>query len=155
MKNIFLFVLFAVFLAGCASTKPTMTPLQIQSMQSRDFESNLDVVFPSVLSVLQDMGYTITNADKATGIINAESAALSNAALKFWTGNSSVAQTRATGFVEQIGKTVRVRVSFVETKQTSSAWGQSDRNDKPILVAEIYQNVFEQIENAIFIRSAS
>ena len=153
MRNIFLAAIVTMFLISCASTKQTLTPLEIQSMQSRDFESKLDIAFPSVLSVLQEMGYTITNADKATGIINAESAAQSNAALKFWTGSSSVAQTRATGFVEQIGQTVRVRVSFVETNQTSSAWGQSDRNDKQILVPEIYQNVFEQIENAIFIRS--
>ena len=66
-----------------------------------------------------------------------------------------VSQTKATAFVEQIGSKTRARLNFVEVNQTSSEYGQTSRHDTPILDAKLYQNAFEKIENAIFIRSAS
>lgn len=145
---IFLFV-------GCATTKaPTLTPLEIQSLQTREYEEGVDVVFPSVISVFQDLGYTINGADKNTGLITAESTAKSDKALKFWVGVTSVSQTSATAFVERVGVITRVRLNFVNRKKESSAWGRSDREDTAILDAEIYKNAFERIENAIFVRSA-
>jgi hypothetical protein len=36
--------------------------------------------------------------------------------------------------------------------ETSSGYGRSNRNDKPILDAAVYQNAFERLENAIFVR---
>ena len=150
-------VILVVFLvsAGCATTRtPELTPLEIQSLQTREYEYKKEVVFPSVMSVFQDLGYTIKSADKDTGLITAESAATSDAALKFW-GVSKVTQTSATAFIEEIGTTTRVRVSFVVTNKTSYSRGQTDREDTPILNAEVYGNAFERIENAIFVRSAN
>ena len=64
-------------LTGCVvqPQKPPMTPLEIQSIQTREFESPKKIVFASVVSVFQDLGYTIKGADLNTGFINAESAA--------------------------------------------------------------------------------
>ena len=141
-------------LSGCVTTsKPEMTPLELQSLQSRDYETTKEIVFPSVISVFQDIGYTITNADKETGLISAESSSDSSFASKFWLGITKVSQTKATAFIEQIGETTKARLNFVEIKKTSSGWGQSDRQDTPLLEAQLYQNAFEKIENAIFIRS--
>ncbi|RLD00985.1 MAG: hypothetical protein DRI32_09720 [Chloroflexi bacterium] len=143
-------------LTGCATTSaPTLTPLEIQSLQTREYEQGKDIVFPSVLSVFQDLGYTIKSADKDTGLITAESAAKSDAASKFWLGISDVSQTSATAFIEKIGKITKVRLSFVISHKKSSGFGQSDRQDTPILNGETYKNAFERIENAIFIRSAN
>lgn len=147
-------VLASIVLSGCMTTpKPTMTPLEIQSLQSREYETTKEIVFPSVISVFQDIGYTISNADIQTGLISAESASDSDFASKFWLGVTNVSQTKATAFVEQIGDKTRARLNFVETKKTSSGWGQSDQQDTPLLDAQLYQNAFEKIENAIFIRS--
>lgn len=155
-------ILLAVALAsalvsGCSSmqSKPTMTPLEIQSLQSREFDAPKKVVFPSVISVFQDIGYTITNADIETGLISAESTADSDFATKFWLGITKVSQTKATAFVEQIGNKTKARLNFVETKKTSSGWGQTDQQDAPLLDAKLYQNAFEKIDSAIFVRTQS
>ena len=150
------FVVFAsIGLSACETTptKPTMTPLEIQSLQSRDYGAPKEIVFPSVISVFQDIGYTISNADIQTGLISAQSASDSDFASKFWLGVTKVSQTKATAFIETIGGKTRARLNFVETKKKSSAYGQTDQEDTPLLNAQLYQNAFEKIENAIFIRN--
>lgn len=153
----FLYILLVTLaLTGCATKAPVqMTPMEIQSLQTRDFDNSKKIVFASVVSVMQDLGYTVNNADFETGLINAESSAESDEAMKFWLGQSHVSQTKATAFVEEIGKTTKVRLNFVATKQVSYAYGQTDRDDTPILEAKLYQNTFEKIENAIFVRSSA
>lgn len=156
MKSLrFAFIGLVLLFAGCATTKaPTLTPLEIQSLQTREYERGTDVVFPSVISVFQDLGYIIKSADKETGLITAEGTAKSDQASKFWLGVAKVSQTSATAFIEDIGKMTKVRLNFVVSKKTSSSWGRSDREDTPILDASVYNNAFERIENAIFVRSA-
>ncbi|MGM1054128.1 MAG: hypothetical protein ACQEXO_17330 [Pseudomonadota bacterium] len=154
MKYAALF-LMAILLTGCAQTaqQPSMTPLEIQSLQTRSYEHSKDVVFPSTMSVFQDLGYSIVSADMATGLISAESSAENNPMLTFWTGMTQVSQTRATAIIEEIRGASTVRLSFVEKEESSSAYGRSDRRDTPILNADIYQNAFERIESAIFVRA--
>ncbi|MDC0456443.1 hypothetical protein OAM56_00850 [Alphaproteobacteria bacterium] len=155
IKNLIVLMLASVLVTGCMATakKPAMTPLQIQSLQSREYESKKDIVFPSIISVFQDIGYTITNADIQTGLISAESSSQSDFMSKFWLGMTKVSQTKATAFVEQIGDKTRARLNFVEIKKSSSGWGQSDREDTPLLDSKLYENAFNKIENAIFMRS--
>ena len=155
IRNVIVLILASVLVTGCMATakKPAMTPLQIQSLQSREYESKKDIVFPSIISVFQDIGYTISNADIQTGLISAESSSQSDFMSKFWLGMTKVSQTKATAFVEQIGDKTRARLNFVEIKKSSSGWGQSDREDTPLLDSKLYENAFNKIENAIFMRS--
>lgn len=155
IKNIFMIVFGLLLLTGCMATtkKATMTPLQIQSLQSREYDAKKEVVFPSVISVFQDIGYTISNADIQTGLISAESSSKSDFASKFWLGITKVSQTKATAFIEQIGNKTKARLNFVEIKKSSSGWGQTDREDTPLLDAKLYENAFEKISNAIFVRN--
>ena len=148
----------ALTFTGCAGFQgqpKTMTPLEIQSMQTREYESPKKTVFASVMSVFQDLGYAIKNADNNTGFINAESAAQPDTALEILSlgGIATMEQTVATAFIEEIGDRTRVRLNFVTTNQWSSTYGQSRRRDSPILDVQVYTNAFERIENAIFIRS--
>ncbi len=156
MKSLrFVFIGIVLLFAGCATTKaPELTPLEIQGLQTREYEQDTDVVFPSVISVFQDIGYIVKSADKNTGLITAEGTAKSDQASKFWLGIAKVSQTSATAFIEEVGKMTRVRLNFVVSQKTSSSWGRSDREDTPVLDASIYNNAFERIENAIFVRSA-
>lgn len=145
-----------LFMTGCAAPKaPTMTPLEIQSLQTREYENGKSIVFTSIVSVFQDLGYTVKSADIDTGFVTAEGTAKSDAAMKFWLGITSVSQTSATAFVERIGEFTRVRLNFVTSQKQSSLYGQTDREDTPILDAQVYQNAFERIENAVFIRSSN
>ena len=158
MKKIYILLPFLfILIVGCETTKPTvnLTPLEIQSMQSRSYEHSKEIVFPSVMSVFQDLGYSINSADVATGLITAESAAESNKALKFWLNISKVSQTKANAFIEEIGNETKVRINFVITNKKSFGYGQTDREDEQILTPQPYQNAFEKIESAIFIRSNS
>ncbi len=161
-------------MTGCAGQQPQTpprTPLDIQSIQTREYEAPKKIVFASVVSVFQDLGYTIKGANLDTGFINAESAtqnATSNAEILGGVlggvlggiyGNrglpaatQSVEQTAATAFIEEIGDRTRVRLNFVTTRQSSSAYGQNSRQDTPILDVQVYTNAFERIENAVFIR---
>lgn len=154
IKNILVSIVLIGAMVGCATTAPELTPLEIQSMQTRSFEEDKSIVFGSVVSVFQDLGYQIKSADLATGLITSESPAdsVSNWATAF-TGMRQVTQTRATAFVEKVGNQVNVRLNFLVMNQLSGGYGQSDRQDQPITDVEIYQNAFERIENAIFVRS--
>ena len=44
--------------------RPQPTALELQSIQSREFETNKTVAFASVISVFQDLGYIIKGAEK-------------------------------------------------------------------------------------------
>ena len=69
--NMLIGILILGLLTACAEPKPTLTPLQLQSMQTRQFSSSVDRTFASTVSVFQDLGYSITSADKASGLISA------------------------------------------------------------------------------------
>ena len=155
-RNLLGISIICMSLIGCAGqeVRPDLTPVEIQSIQTRTYDEPKEVVFRSAMSVFQDIGYTIASADLSTGLITGEGAAQDNFARWFWTGTSQVTQTRATAFIEEVGDSTSVRLSFVEVDERSSMYGQRNRRDTPILDAEIYQNAFERIENAVFIRTS-
>jgi len=124
--------------------KPAMTPLETQSIQSRDYEHDKNVVFPSVMSVFQDLGYTVTSADRDTGFISANRASSSQSKKynnfgvfliemakdsKVKNKALTTSQTKATAFVEKIGSITKVRLNFVNTSKKSYANGQFDQQD--------------------------
>ncbi len=144
-----------VLITGCqpAPVKPDLTPLEIQAIQSRDYEEPENVVFSSVISVFQDLGYTIKTADRDTGFITAEGAAKAKTELRFWDGEVMIAtKSLATAVIERIKGLTRVRLNLVTNKVESFVYGQTTEEDTPVLSAEIYRNAFERIENAIFLR---
>src|SRR6266404_2748927 len=57
-----------------AKKPPVLTPMELQALQSREYQTSKDQVFSSVVSVFQDLGYQIGNADVTTGFITAGSA---------------------------------------------------------------------------------
>ncbi|MDE0007645.1 MAG: hypothetical protein OXS50_05140 [Gammaproteobacteria bacterium] len=145
-----------LLVAGCVvQYEPPPTPLELQALQSRDYDEDKQVAFGSVMSVFQDLGYTPTSADLATGFITAESVATGNFDwIAVLTDTSSTVQTRATAYIEEVGEAVRVRLSFVEVRSTSSEQGQAGRSDRALLDPALYANAFERIEQAIFVRSS-
>ena len=147
----------ALCTAGCAVEPPLPTPLQLQAFQSHEFEAPKRVVFGSVLSVFQDVGYIVQSADLETGFITAASPTGSKAS--WWEllqDTTSSAQTRATAFVEEIRPGfVTVRLNFVDSRRLSGRQGQTTDRDTPILDPKAYQSAFDKIGDAIFVRSAT
>jgi len=130
-----------------------LTPLEIQTLQTREYKASKERVFASVMSVFQNLGYTILSANQATGLITAKSLLRSDA------------HYIATAYVESIGQMTHVRLSFVK-KVSGSYWNSGfdyhDRDghmekykyERQVLDATLYQNIFEQIDSELFVRSS-
>ena len=158
IASAFMVVISCVLISACATPKKIApTSLQIQSFQTKEFEANKSIAFGSVLSVFQDLGYIVSSADKETGFITAASPAGNKT--NFWEalgGVSTSSHTRATAFVEEIRPGFStVRLNFVDAKKSSSMYGQSTENDKPILEPIVYQAAFEKIGDAVFVRTGA
>jgi hypothetical protein len=156
MSNKFLVMAAALAIAGCAANQPQLAPLEIQALQQREYEANKAIVFPSVLSVFQDLGFLVGSADLETGFITfsspTENATNFGEAL---IGMRSQEQTAGTAFVENRPGGSRVRLNFVSRRASSGAYGQSSNRDTPIYDGQMYQNAFERIDEAIFVRQGS
>ncbi|UVO52115.1 hypothetical protein M0208_16945 [Sphingomonas sp. SUN019] len=156
----------AVFVAGLlfvapsqseAKKKPQLTPMELQALQSHEYETSKEVLFASVVSVFQDLGYQLENADMPSGFITASSATQNKTNfLEAFAGQRSSGNTRATAFVEAMpNKMARVRLNFLNSKSSSSAYGQQSKNDKPILDPLTYKVAWDKIDEAIFVRNAT
>lgn len=162
MKRIFHLLALAIFVAGFgadtvfAAKKRALTPLELQAIQSREFETNKDALFASVMSVFQDLGYTIDSADIQTGFITAQSPTINKTNFgEALTGLSASGNTKATAFVEFMpsGRS-RVRLNFVNSKNLSGSYGQASRVDRPILDPQPYLVAWDKIDEALFVRGA-
>lgn len=145
----------AIMLAGCATTpKATKTPLEIQALQTHEFNTTKHVAFNAVVSVFQDLGYIVNSANLQTGFITATSPTKNKTG--FWDALAQTTvngKTKATAFVSSAGPSVtKVRLNFVVVSSSSSRYGQSNENDTPILTGKVYQNAFNKIGNAIFVQ---
>jgi hypothetical protein len=153
-----LFMALTVSFTGCATApKASQTALAVQAFQTKEFDTTKALAFSSTLSVFQDLGYIVQSADKDTGFITASSPAGNKTSfLEALGGVSSSGQTKATAFVEEVRSGfATVRLNFVDAKTSSSAYGQSAANDKPILDPKVYEAAFARIGDAIFVRSGT
>jgi hypothetical protein len=149
LQSLIVTTLIIVTFAGCATT-PQLTPLEIQAFQKRTFEADKKTTFGSVVSVFQDMGYTIKSADVETGFVQASSPAKNTV---FFGSYTSL--TEASAFIEEIQGRTSVRLNFVESTESSSAYGMTGKSEVPNLDAEIYNNAFIKVQEAIFIRKGT
>lgn len=146
---------FALLLALSANPStardklPAMTALQVQQMQVREFEAPYDVVFASVVSVLQDSGYRIENADKYSGFVGATASSKTRTA--FFARKKQTPIVSA--FIEPVGKKgCRVRINFVTVKESNYGLGDFKKDELPVLDAAVYSEAFEKISQAVFLR---
>lgn len=142
-------ILIFVLISGCAvSHKPQKASLELLDIQSREFETSKKVAFASVLSEFQDLGYIISSAHFDSGLITAASPIrkVSNIFYPFL-------NTEATAIIEElkIGHT-KIRLNFVNVRAKGL---QSIKEEEVVEDAEIYNNAFTKIQEAIFIRSAT
>ena len=152
MKKIpYLLLILTVALAGCVQPpRQTKSPLELQAIQAKEFETSKKIAFASTLSVFQDLGYIVSSANLDTGLINAKSP--TEQGFVMFVGRA-MTHVNATAFVEEIssGRT-KIRVNFVKVQETSSGYGQRGGQDTPIEDPNMYQDVFTKIQQGIFIR---
>jgi hypothetical protein len=156
-KGIAVAVLLLITAAPTAAARqPQLTPLELQALQTHEYETTKENLFAAVVSVFQDLGYQLENADLASGFITANSPTERRTSiLNALAGQRASGNTRATAFVEQMPNSrARVRLNFLNTRSTSGWYGQHDRRDRPVLDAATYNAAWEKIDEALFVRGA-
>lgn len=150
-KNILAILLLSFIITGCETIpKSTKTALELQSIQSKEFETNKKIAFAATLSVFQDVGYTVTSASLDTGLITAKSPTKQDFVLFV---GQRMRDVKATAFVEEIvSNRTKVRVSLVNSSETSNGYGMKGGHEIPEESPEVYQDIFAKVQQAIFVR---
>lgn len=150
-KNILAILLLSFIITGCETIpKSTKTALELQSIQSKEFETNKKIAFAATLSVFQDVGYTVTSASLETGLITAKSPTKQDFVLFV---GQRMKDVKATAFVEEIvNNRTKVRVSLVNSSETSNGYGMKGGHEIPEESPEVYQDIFAKVQQAIFVR---
>ena len=149
-------VAMAVAFSGHAEAKkPEITGLELQQIQSRDYEVGKETTFPAVMSVLQDAGYRIQAADRDTGLITAIASTTGHMT---WVPFLGLGRKKLTpvvsAYIEDRGRfRSRIRLNFVMSKMKSNGYGSTNDED-PITDTAVYQDAFEKINKAVFVRQA-
>ena len=149
----------AFLLTACGTTytvkPPTLQPAALQEMQTREFEAGVTTVFASLLTILQDGGYIVEQADRETGFLTAKSTTDSGMSYNlFWGFQKESGETRLTATIQPVGEDyTRVRLNFVLIEMESGIYGDA-RVDTPVEDQEIYSNVFAKLDEAIFVQQA-
>ncbi len=156
-KALLLMVGVLIFMTGCTST-PTITPLQRSQMRTRTIEADYDTTFRSLMTSLEDQGYTIENTDMQSGVIRAS---VEKDAVSGWQkvlGTTGIDTYSVSATVSKISaENTRVRINIREKREISST-GQygttNDRSANEIDDPMIYQNIFNELKTAIARRKA-
>jgi len=147
----------ALLACGPAQAKkpPEISGLALQQIQSRDFEVTKEISFPAVMTVLQDSGYRIGDADKDTGLITGTASTKSTTTYNIFWGLGKKKRTPVvSAFIEDRGRGSRVRLNFVLSTAKNRIYGQASSDEEPINDPAIYRDAFEKIEKEIFVRQA-
>lgn len=149
--KIIAFVLTLLVMAGCAPL-PTATPLEIQEMQTREFDADKDAVIAAVLVAWQNKGISIDSVDHKVGFI---SASFSHSDTNLF-GASDFDQ-KLTAIIKDLPNgRVRLRLNIINTlviKTPGIGFSppQTTRSTGQTIVPEAYEEAFEEIRAALFI----
>jgi hypothetical protein len=137
-----------------AKKKPQLSGLELQQLQSKDFDAPKAVTFPAVMSVLQDSGYRIGSADRDTGLITATASTKTKMTwLPFIGFGTSKKTPVVSAFIEDRGLGMsRVRLNFVMGKITNNNQLGGLSDEEPILDPVVYRDAFEKVSQAVFVR---
>ncbi|WP_324742474.1 hypothetical protein U8326_03845 [Tsuneonella sp. CC-YZS046] len=146
-------VALATSVPAVAKDQSALTGLALQQIQAKDFETNVDILFPSIVTVFQDAGYRITEADKSSGFVSGIGSAEQKMTFNLWFGlGKKKTVPIVSAFVEQRGPSIaRVRLNFVLSKAKSR---NVYTDETPVTDPAIYKDAFERIEKEVFIRQA-
>ncbi len=146
-----------LFMMGCASTppQPTLSPMQIRQMSTKEFNGNYKQVMKSTIVVLQDQGYIIQNTDFNTGLIFAEKdvekeATSQEAWDRILIGHAAKvtkgAKIKVTATVDERSSVVsEVRFNAQQVDIKGNTFGDSMGSPVAIQDPIVYKSLFDQI----------
>ena len=147
----------AAMLSGCVTVDsvfgeidPQISTVELQALQTREYEATEEQVFAAAIGAFQSYGYSISSADRATGLVIAKTT--SEADINQLTGVARTEYQKATAFIEKIAQNrVRIRVSIVK-HVSASAYGTGGEKEAMRTKPEIYQDIFKKIDNSLFLK---
>lgn len=149
------FVVASVATPVLAKAKQELSPLQLQSMQTKEFEVTKDQAFGAVMTVLQDSGYRIQSGDVQSGLITGVGSTTGKMSYSLWSGFGKKKKTPiVSAFIEQMGPVSKIRLNFIMAKVKSSVYGSQPQDEEPIIDSAVYQDAFEKISQALFVRQS-
>jgi len=172
MRNkVILLTLILGFLTGCGPTpppKPKLNSLQIQAMQTQQFNTSKRNTFNAVMTILQNEGYVIQAANYDTGFITAQSAT-KNVNSGFGDifvdaliiGGGGAAHPEHISYNKSVSAFVtpiktakhksaaKVRLSFVAHKTISGNGTRTE--DQQIIDSSVYKKAFVDIRQQLFV----
>jgi hypothetical protein len=138
-----------------AKPKQELSPLQLQSMQTKEFETTKDQAFGAVMTVLQDSGYRIQSGDVQSGLITGVGSTTGKMSYSLWSGFGKKKLTPiVSAFIEQIGPVSKIRLNFIMAKVKSTVYGSQPQDEVPVIDSAVYQDAFEKIGQALFVRQS-
>jgi hypothetical protein len=130
--------------------------LELQQLQTHDFDADKKVTFGSVMSVFQDAGYRIQAADLETGLITGIGSSKGKVTYNlFWGIGKSKKTPIVSAYIEEISsRMTRVRLNFVMGKVKSTLYSSQPQDEEPIIDPVVYQDAFEKVSQAVFLRQS-
>ena len=145
---------------------------EIQAIQTRTYNKPYKDVFRTVVSVLQDNKYKVSQADINSGLITAsgtpqvtENMNKAVAFVPFVGGLLSMGREQkvetwyASGTVEEVKKNVtKVRLVITADSSTNnivSSAADASKSDDMTSNPQVYQDLFAKIDQALFLRDAT
>lgn len=162
MKRILFLLSIITFFGSCATQMVTKSPAEVKMMTTKQFETDNDLLFKSVISLLQSESYIVDRADKETGLINASKRIENkNAAMqRFLVGTSKDANTSKVMFyIEPMNQEItEVKITLYEGAETSTTayWGNVNKQNKEQMIYEpqVYNEWFKSLQAEIERRKA-
>lgn len=138
-------LIMAALLSGCATPNANLSPMQRRVLTTRLIQGDREDTFRSIMTVLQDQGYSIRNTDMDAGLISAYVARRS-------TGSLGITAEPRTGFemsciVGAVSEhTTEVRLNIRKSYEGERSLFERMRDAGPeVYDAEVLQNFFDQI----------
>ena len=106
---------FVLFIGGCATTNPQISPMQMRQFTTRNFDGSYENVFRATMTVLQDQGYIIKNTDMNSGLIVAQIDREASKSSQFWQAMFS-----SNGYVQNKGTLIETSVTVNKLNDAQS-----------------------------------
>lgn len=162
-KIYYIITLIIVFsFTSCATKMVTKSPQEVKMMTTKQFETNKDLVFKSVISLLQSESYLIEDANVSTGLIRANKR-LENKNAKMqrflWGASKDANTSKVSFYIEELNPELsEVKITLYEGSESTSIgyWGgrNKDTNESMVYDAEIYNQWFNNLRAEIERRKA-
>ena len=151
-KIIFLILGIAVFMTGCSSA-PVISPLERSHMRTATIDADYDTTFRSLMTTLEDQGYTIENTDMQSGLIKASVAKDATDGFQKFMGSTGVDTYEASATVSKLNKnSSRVRINIRERTEISTSTGYGSNNSRTANEIDdpmVYKNLFNELKTSV------